>query len=447
MWEQDRLAAAPAAAVISLGGRMKRLSFGLALGVMLPAAACTDLGPGSGVLEIQAAATELVEGETLTLGATIRGQLVSPESVSWSCDDSTTLHVAEGLVTGLAPGAAWVWAQQGMFRDSVAVIVHFDEIGMGEIALRFRGSPTRRYIPGRMTLWENAETRAQHTVLGGWEDDHGMFLRMPGAPEPGARLIAPFHVNTDPFYLSGDEGVYLTFEESRGQQFWVAVNDSPLEITAVPEWPLLPGLGGSVEGRVSFETAGLLVSYSPGGVEHIEPLTDTTVVVFAEFVVPLEYKLSGRSRLDLWGGPYEAQALQGSGHARPVEGGLALRVVTSHPDLMRGRVEADVWVPEVSLGASDVGEAPPAALTDPDYGATSWATLHVSQDTDDAVNAYALSRTGAVAITEYQAPQGEAYGLVRGMFEVNMEYYDPVSGTFTGESTRMVCEFAVAVMP
>jgi hypothetical protein len=426
---------------------MKRLSFGLALGVMLLAAACTDLGPGSGVLEIQAAATELVEGETLTLGATVRGQLVSPQSVSWSCDDSTTLHVAEGLVIGLAPGVAWVWAQQGVFKDSVAVVVHFDEIGMGEIALRFRGSSTRRYIPGRATIYENAETRARHTVIGGWEDDGGLFLRMPGVPEPGAMLIAPFQVNTNPFYLSGDEGVYLTFEESRGQQFWVAVNDSPLEITAVPEMPAVPGLTGSVEGRVSVETAGLLVSYSPGGVENIEPLTDTTVVVFAEFVVPLEYKLSGRSRLDLWGGPYEAQALQGSGHARPVEGGLALRVVTSHPDLMRGRVEADVWVPEVSLGASDVGEAPPAALTDPNYGTTSWATLHVSQDTDDAVNAYALSRTGAVTIAEYQAPQGEAYGLVRGMFEVNMDYYDPVSGMFSGESTRMVCEFAVAVMP
>ena len=426
---------------------MKRFSLGLALGAMLSATACSDLGPGSGVLEIQATATELIEGETLTLGATIRGQLVSPQSVSWSCDDSTTIRVAEGLVTGLAPGAAWVWAQQGAFKDSVVVIVHFDEIGMGEIALRFRGSPDRRYIPGRMTLWENAETRAQHTVIGGWEDNHGMFLRMPDAPEPGAMLIAPFHVNTNPFYLSGDQGVYLTFEESRGQQFWVAVNDSPLEITAVPEWPLLPGLAGSVEGRVSFETAGLLLSYSPGGVEHIEPLTDTTVVVFAEFKVPLEYKLSGQSRLDLWGGPHAAQALHGSGHARPVEGGLALRVVTSHPDLMRGRVEADVWLPEVSLGASDVGEASPAILANPTYGASSWATLHVSQDTDDAVNAYALSRTGTVTIAEYRAPQGEAYGLVRGAFEVDLQYYDPVSGAVMAETTRMVSEFTLAVMP
>src|SRR5690349_8723139 len=107
-------------------------------------AACADGGtaPTPGSLAIAApGGTEMVEGQTMTLGVQQNGADLGATSVRWTSRDPSTLTVKDGVVRAVAAGPAWVVAEQGEARDSVRITAHFSSVGSGGAALRILGGP------------------------------------------------------------------------------------------------------------------------------------------------------------------------------------------------------------------------------------------------------------------------------------------------------------------
>ncbi len=97
-----------------------------AAAVVAGAVACSDaLRPVElHTIEVSAAAPQLMEGDTMRLGATVRdaeGQVLAQQPVRWTSSDTTVLTVdANGLLLGRAPGSATITAASDGARDATA---------------------------------------------------------------------------------------------------------------------------------------------------------------------------------------------------------------------------------------------------------------------------------------------------------------------------------------
>src|SRR5215213_7059041 len=123
------------------------------------------IGPGA-VINIEAPATRLAEGQTVALRARAGGQLVSAGTVQWVSRDPSTVSVdRDGVARGVAPGVAYVVAQSGRARDSVQLTVRFASLASG-VAVRVAGAgsaPVR--LGGAALLVRGANNGAENTSI------------------------------------------------------------------------------------------------------------------------------------------------------------------------------------------------------------------------------------------------------------------------------------------
>ncbi len=434
---------------------MSRAWFASAAAIAL--IACSDMGPQGG-LEIVALATDLLEGESLSLSVTMDGSPLDPANVEWLSRDRSTLTVDAGVVDAIAPGVAYVIAGWHGVRDSLPVTVRFAHIGADSVGLRLYGDADMRALwPGMAKLQVNVETGSRNAVLmasneltivnsQGWAGDSVLFVRSPnGEFQPGTTVIPPGDLTGHPMDVISSSPVKFVFDEHSAYTFFVAVDDARLNITAL-ELPAAPGLVGQLTGWVSFEAAGVHMETTPDGEDIFTPIGDSTVLAYAEFAMPVFHNLSSSASLSLLGGPHAASLLSPSGTARLVDGGLSIVLSGAHPDFQRTGVTATAWLPEPGVGSSELAEVGPEVITEDAGGLLPWAKLFVRRELDD-IESHALSRGGTLEVTEYVAPgSGElgTYGLLRGSLHARMRYWD---GSFSEDTTIVAGTFSIPVAP
>lgn len=150
-------------------------------GSELPASRYDDCRPIVASLAITPAQPRALgfAGDTLHLAAAARnacGQPVTQAAIGWSSSDGLVAVVADGKVTALRAGVAWVRASSGLAVDSVRVVVataapssHYEIVGLG--------------IAGGITsdLWVSGDYAYTGTTFSGG-------ISCPGSPACSANL-------------------------------------------------------------------------------------------------------------------------------------------------------------------------------------------------------------------------------------------------------------------
>ena len=74
-------------------------------------------------VELDATSEELTEGETLLLTATVLPENATDKAVAWTSSEPATATVAEGLVTAVKAGTAFIYARAGDKSASCKITV------------------------------------------------------------------------------------------------------------------------------------------------------------------------------------------------------------------------------------------------------------------------------------------------------------------------------------
>jgi hypothetical protein len=441
----------------------------------------------SASLDVTQPSARVVEGGSVALDVTLDGKAVSGDAVSWASRDPSTVRVEGGVARAVAPGVTYVVASRGESRDSARVTVGFRELRANVVGIRVAGATGSAAAPiqlGGGALFAediSPSARPDHSVLfatsapagssfdAATQADSVLSILLPGGRmSAGTYVIDPVQIVTNPdvhIVPSGPTTTALWIREPGGtsadRRIYVPVAKGTLELTSV-EYPAVPGrVAGAVKGTVSFEAAGVTVRYNSNGTHTATPLGDRTVMVYAEFTMPLVHELVAEGApITLVGGPnggtYGARAV-----ASYVDGGVTIdipAVLGTTESSMAS--ETRVWLPAPAAGAFDVGAAPASSIGDgrnakwwvgdTTGGARPWvrhfaATLEVMNQTRIGEETNALSDGGTITITEFVAPGADTYGRIAGEMSVTLGYWK--AGAFTGERTILRTTFAIPITP
>ena len=452
--------------------------------------ACSDAvgSTPSSALEVTAATPRLVEGGSVTLDVTVDGRPIGAGEVSWESRDPSTVTVQNGVARGVAPGVTYVVARRGEASDSARLTVGFRELRANIVGIRVSGAGSAPIqLAGGALYVEDISPGAHpdHGILFATSAPAGSsfdaatqadsvlsILLPPGRMSVGTTVIDPVQVTTSPDVALVATGPTITAlwvregEDGPGgtpfdRRVYVPVTRGTLELTTV-QFPSVPGrVAGTVRGIVSFEAAGLNIHYGAGGTQTATPIGDQTVMVYAEFSMPLYHELVAEgSPITLAGGPtpgtYAAQA-----RASFADGGVTIDVPAVLGTTVNSLAsETRIWIPSPAVGTHAVDAAPTSAIGDGSNvkwwvgdttgGAKPWArhfaaTLDVMNFERIGQESNALSTGGTITITEYTAPGADTYGRLAGTLSIELGYWR--NGAFTGERTTLTNGFAIPIAP
>ena len=409
-------------------------------------AACADGSTGPGTrLVLRAPSGELAEGGRLTLVVEAAGRPVDPRDVEWVSRDAAVASVSGGVVTGIGPGVTHVVARVGAARDSIRLTVRFADLGPGRTGVRLSttgggAQPDQTFRLNGLGLvhriassprdysWIHASSRDVASAAGDdlFAGDTLLVVNFRGTPAPGSVAVVPPTISTgaDGFGIGGDSAVYMQIADPDGSyRFYVAVTPATLELTTV-ELPGQPGrVPGRVAGRVSFQAAGLRLTFGDRGAQTVTPLGDQTVQVYAEFVSPLYHILTSYVSGTVAGQPYADTLFRLGGWAamtgdtlQVFANGLMNRTVDTPTYL---RIEASIPAPRLG----DFALAPDAATR----VRVAFAPLYRAGPGEGGQIGQLVTgvpASGTLSITEFRAPTDDAYGLMVGRIDATLAF-DP----------------------
>lgn len=444
----------------------------LLMGALAAMAACRDgTGNEPGALEIVAASEELTEGQTLALAVRSGGREVPPGSVEWQSRDGSTLTVAAGVVRGVAPGVAWVVARSGSLVDSVRVTVRFSSLAPHSVAARIGTSASSVVRLGGVALRRDLPTdpvRSSYVLFGATADadaspaevmdsDSLLHFRLLGAVAPGSYTLPPAVIEFD------RENWTVGFGGAGGQhgvQIWVKAGDyrrrayfpateARVEVRVITLPAAAGWETGVLVGSIAFQAAGFELEFPPGGGPMgVRPLGGETVPVYAEFTLPLYWKVASLSRLTLNGGGFADTAWVG-GQASLGSAGVDLHYMgVIRPDSasrrmidLRSRIPAAlgrVTLPEASGSLITGSEATPAPWV--------WTAFHpLDAQWQPLAPDHALSRAGFAEVQSFVAPTARSYGRIGGRIESAQGFWSV--DRYLDRTTQMALAFDMAITP
>jgi hypothetical protein len=413
----------------------------LAAAMLAGLSACGGDATAPDGLLVEATETELVEGQTTALVASLDGESVGDADVQWISRDPSTVAVTGETARGVAPGAAWIVAQVGPLRDSVRVVVRFPALAANTVAARVaavNGEGEHRFtLEGAALQFERTSPVWSHihAVAGRPENalpddifagDTIVSIHFPGGLAMGSKALPPLDVVfTDNIGFLGDAGVFVAIEEEEdgsSRAYYVAVEEATLEITSLT-LPDESGRGtGSVSGRMSFQAAGVRVRVpTPPAPLVLEPIGDQTFPVYVEFTTLLYRVPLSSGELTIAGTPY-AGSIPAGGDGEMTEAGLQATVATliDRDAEVPTYVETTLTLPAPAIGTFDLADADAARLavffapfieTPPGSGG---GTL------GDRTNAVASA--GTVTVTSYRAPTETVYGEITATVQATLDF-------------------------
>jgi hypothetical protein len=432
----------------------------------LTSAACTENGTGPGSeLQILAPEQELVEGTQMTLSVTAGGQPLGSREVSWSSSDSTTVKVTNGVIRGVAPGVAYVRARSGMSRDSVEISVRFAQSAIAGMAIRIAGETSEIVrLKGVGMITQPIGIERRHLQIRAGSESEGeaipglgmgdslLFINFPGPIAVGTAILNPTNVDWPSWGFAGDSGAFFEIRDSGSRlRFYFPVTSPRLEIREI-QLPAEPGnVAGLITGSIWFEAAGIVSDFNETTRQSfIEPLSDTTIAIYAEFVTPIYHVLTPRMAASVEGGP-DAGTFAAGGAAVVNEGGLSLRLHGISPTSQTSEngvtmLQGSVWVPSPAVGTTSIGVADASVLTDSIGAPNAWARLSsVRNEFGTLLPAlHSFSESGTIAISSYQAPTQTAFGQVEGEVTTVLRYPPGASAQGT---TTLKWRFLMPVNP
>src|SRR5215208_967838 len=361
------------------------------------------IGPGA-VINIEAPATRLTEGQTLALRVRAGGQPVSGSAVQWESRDRSTVTVdGEGVVRGVAPGVAYVVAQSGRARDSVQLTVRFAQLAGNGVAVRVAGAgntPVR--LGGAALLMRGVNNGVENTAI--FADnrtvdasatsrdvfaigDSVLHIWLPKRAEVGVSEVgAPVVEMTSHLAIRADSlgnGVFFTIYEQaqRREKLYIAVKPARLEVMSL-ELPPAPGNEpGRITGSISFEAASFQLVFGDNGTQTLTPLADTTVTIYAEFSTPIYHTLLAGGQITLAGPARHAGTFGINARALAAGDGSGGVTVRIGPTLINRNVigaesvfDYYLWLQNPAAGTVSFGDFPASQLEDSlGSGSTPWS--------------------------------------------------------------------------
>ena len=430
------------------------------------AVACSENGTGPGSkLQIHAPELEMVEGTEMGLSITAGGQPLGSREVSWSSSDSTTVKVTNGVVRGVAPGVAYVRARSGLSRDSVAISVRFAQSAIAGMAIRIAGETSeiiRMEGVGMITQPIGIERRHLQIRAGSASEDEAipglgmgdslLFINFPGPIAVGTAMLNPTNVDWPSWGFAGDSGAFFEIRDSGSRlRFYFPVTSPRLEIREIQLPAEAGNVAGLITGSIWFEAAGIVTDFNEATqTQYVEPLSDTTVAIYAEFVTPIYHVLTPRMNASVEGGP-DAGVFAAGGAAVLNEGGLSLRLHGISPTSQTSEngvtmLQGSVWVPSPAVGTMPIGVADASVLTDSIGAPNAWARLSsVRNEFGQLLTPlHAFSESGTITITSYQPPTQTAFGRVEAEVTAVLRY--PPGAAAQG-TTTLSWRFLMPVNP
>lgn len=446
---------------------------------------CTDDGVRplvEGTVTIAEDEIVLVEGgeARLTVSVTdLTGASLDVSNVRWSSSDNTTADVTSGgVVVGLAPGIATLWADAGSTRDSVRVTVEFAQLeralaariqGAGGVRVATDGTATIRQnrLPSGESgtlIWTSFSARLTEAAgpsgapapsLG----DTLLSVGIEGLPTVGTHKVAPATVEQGPngelLLLGGGLGHGLLAYHEEGTDrtnLFIPVDTLRVDIESV-ELPSQPGLdGGVVRGRVAFEAAGLIVEHGAGYGRVVGQVADTTVQVYAQFEMPLLRWELGLAEMSFEGIDTPFEPLMTGAVSGMVSG--ALRIRSGVGFRFSGSDEftfVDLFLnlEGAGNGTFSINDVGAVDLEDLDgLPATNWGRLLDRRGVEPFTvlsEARFFATGGAVTIEDFRSPTRRHFGHAKGSYEVTLERYD--GGARTGDFVTVRSNFFAALPP
>jgi hypothetical protein len=461
----------------------------LVLAVAFGLAACENsLGPESvRSIEIAIDRTTLTEGEHTSIGVSasdIDGGSISGSEVTWISRDPSTVRVEDGALIAVAPGVTTIVADVRGARDSVRIRVRFAALARGDIGVRLQGSggvrnasdgytvtyrrltlddfpsgPFHTSIQTRLSDGAVSNTGAADAVFA--ESDTLVMVIFHDPPEVGARQFDAFEPDTlnGTFILRGAEGALVRIVDSDDPlrtEIYTPVGDVDLEIDEVV-FPDEPGLGGGLmRGAVAFEAAGIVMRLDTAAhtVSIEGPASDTTLHVYVEFETDLYEMLTGSARVELTQNGSTVRRF--SSASAWMRAGGAEFTLAAPTEPQTGELPTELLSMYTRIEATGAGTIPVQALDGDTFdwmaGAPgTWSylrTFPVNQTVlhDDDVTGHGYSTGSQVTLTEYRAPTGTLFGLMRGIYEISYAMRDE-NNEPTGKTIESTTEFLLPIQP
>ena len=396
----------------------------------------------------------LMPGETATLEASDDAGVLEPGQVTWRSDAQSAVQVADGVITAIGPGWAWVHAESGIRGDSVRAIVRFESLPEGSGKLRIIGIPGgTRELAGTLRIRDDLGTGTTSSAsfdvgpaVEPLETETGMYVvgALPGIPEPGVLRRGGYEIEDrqEPSF----SGSGFIFRE-QAEATWPDRTDYGTidSFVVVLDEVVFPERAGWVEGRtrgiMAFQTEG--IRYTDDGAFGLaELITDTTFHGVFEWDLPTEREILGGGGFHFTGGPVQSPSQTMVPAAELSDNGGVLITLSGASTLRIHKA----WVPVPAEGELAVDSVGPEVAADDTTLAAPWVrAAFYSSPTAGTPYLEGFARSGTIRVFTYVPPTALEYGWIRGSVVVPMDLWS--DGTPTGDETEYTATFAAPIPP
>lgn len=401
----------------------------------------------------------IAEGATLqlTLGQSApltakdgSGNTLTSTQVTWSSANTAVASVsAAGQVTGEGTGTTQVTARSGSAEAAIQVVVSF-EAAQNQMLINVAGDFTASYVIdlGSSTSDWVAAMGLQVEFLDRSDWDFGFLFgeRWSAATSTGGGVAfaLPDDLSAGTYTLPttleealAEDLTALTSpfgafyrEDAQGRFYQFFPSGGTLEITAVDMAGTDLNPLGSVQGTASFPAAEYEESYNESTGEYEYDPTGRSVQVDIVFDIPAAVHRAGHMELTATGGPYPtavsleswASAWYNPSWGLGMEGWSVLADGTA--------LLAELEIASPAEGTFQIGSGAGSYWSE--YSGASYLE--------------APGESGSMTLTEFTAPSGSGYGVVRGSVDLTHRV-DELSDRATGEAFTVTGTFAIPVTP
>jgi hypothetical protein len=433
----------------------------LSIATLVTLTACTGSDAATGLarpnaddFRLTASATELAKGEALTLRITSGGVAVDARAVTWETRNARALSVTNGVVRALAPGMGYIVARSGQLADSISLAVRFSgalgggavfQVGADDNPIRLSGlalqleSLRSDYKSTDIIAHSRGAEAALSALDAAFSGDSILSIHLPRQLEVGRHALGAFTVeHTTSLRISGDEGVYLRLKDGNLRwRMYFAVGTSTLEITSVQLPAAMGNIPGKLTGRVQFDAAGFVHSIDDRGAQRLTPISDRVVPIYAEFSVDIyRHPISGLAAEI--GGRYSGTARMGGAGAMDAVALTAywnglLNVGTPNETFIEASLR--VGAPAVGSFVLSNSTGAPATLS---MQFAKFVRTPPGNDPSGQIKdpITGMASSGTVTITEFRAPTGDNFGVLRARLNATVDF--PAGSPATVSITDLV---------